>query len=206
MEVYTTETEQVDAIKRFFVTNGKYLAVGLVLGVGALIGWRYWQTHQTNQLYETAVTFETLNKSLASDSKAGIAAVEKFANETNNIYGVMAELELAKHAVGQNELPQAEKSLLAASGKAKDENMQSLSSLRLARVQLAEDKTDAALKTLEQVKGKGWLSVSEEIRGDILAKKGDIAGARAAYSKGLDLDGPPAMKDLVKIKLNNLSN
>ncbi|MDC9612403.1 YfgM family protein [Xenorhabdus khoisanae] len=206
MQVYTTETEQVDAIKRFFVTNGKYLAVGLVLGIGVLVGWRYWQTHQTNQLHETAATFEKLNKSLALGSKEGVAAVDKFANETNNIYGVMADLELAKYAVGQNDLAQAEKNLLAASAKATDEEMKTLSNLRLARVQLAEDKTDAALKTLELVKGKGWLVVAEDIRGDILAKKGDIAGARAAYSKGLESDGPQTMKDFIKIKLNNLSN
>ncbi|MBI6547475.1 YfgM family protein [Xenorhabdus lircayensis] len=206
MQVYTTETEQVDAIKRFFITNGKYLAVGLVLGIGALIGWRYWQTHQTNQLHETAAAFEELNKSLASGSKESVVAVEKFANETNNIYGVMAELELAKHTIGQNDLAQAEKNLLVATGKAKDEDMQSLTNLRLARVQLAEDKTDAALKTLELVKGKGWLVAAEDIRGDILVKKGDIAGARAAYSKGLESDGPQVMKDFIKIKLNNISN
>ncbi|PHM73588.1 YfgM family protein [Xenorhabdus kozodoii] len=206
MQVYTTETEQVNAIKRFFFTNGKYLAVGLVLGIGALVGWRYWLTHQTNQLHNTAAVFEGLNNSLASGSKEGVAAVEKFANETDNVYGVMADLELAKQAVAQNNLAQAEKNLLTASSKAKDENMQTLSNLRLARVQLAEDKTDAALKTLELVKGKGWQVMVEDIRGDILAKKGDIAGARAAYSTGLGLDGPQVIKNLMKIKLNNLSN
>ncbi|PHM46231.1 membrane protein [Xenorhabdus mauleonii] len=206
MEVYTTETEQVDAIKRFFATNGKYLAVGLILGIGALIGWNYWKGHQTNQLYETAESFEKMNKSLVSGSKESIAAAETFANETNNIYGVMTDLELAKQAVEQNNLAQAEKNLLAASGKAKDGDMQSIANLRLARVQLAEDKTDAALKTLEQIKGKGWVVAVEDIRGDILAKKGDIAGARAAYSNGLGADGPQIMKDFMKIKLNNLSN
>ncbi|MBD2809967.1 tetratricopeptide repeat protein [Xenorhabdus sp. Vera] len=206
MEVYTTETEQVDAIKRFFATNGKYIAVGLVLGIGVLIGWRYWQTHQTNQLHETAAEFEALNTSLASGSKESIAAAEKFANTTDNIYGVMADLELAKRAVEKNDLAQAEKNLLTASGKAKDEDMRAISNLRLARVQLAEDKTDAALKTLEQVKGKGWVVATEDLRGDILAKKGDIAGARAAYSKGLESEGPQVVKDSIKIKFNNLSN
>ena len=43
MEVYTTENEQVDALRRFFAENGKALAVGVVLGIGALVGWRYWQ-------------------------------------------------------------------------------------------------------------------------------------------------------------------
>lgn len=38
MEVYTTENEQVDALRRFFAENGKALAVGVVLGIGALVG------------------------------------------------------------------------------------------------------------------------------------------------------------------------
>ena len=45
MEVYTTENEQIDAIKRFFVNKGKALLIGLVIGVGAIIGWNYWQSH-----------------------------------------------------------------------------------------------------------------------------------------------------------------
>lgn len=187
MQVYSTETEQVDAMKRFFSTNGKYLAIGLVLGIGALLGWRYWQTHQTNQLHNTAVVFEELNKSLASGSKENVVAVEKFADETNNVYGVMADLELAKQAIAQNDLAQAEKNLLAASGKAKDGNMQALSNLRLARIQLAEDKTDVALKTLDLVKGKGWQVMVEDIRGDILAKKGILLAHVQPIPQGLDL-------------------
>ena len=48
MEVYTTENEQVDALRRFFAENGKALAVGVVLGIGALVGWRYWQSHENS--------------------------------------------------------------------------------------------------------------------------------------------------------------
>ncbi|PHM38292.1 YfgM family protein [Xenorhabdus innexi] len=206
MEVYTTETEQVDAIKRFFVNNGKYIAVGLVLGIGAIVGWRYWQSHQTNQLQDTAIAFEQMNQSLASGSKEGLSAAEKFANETNNIYGVMTDMELAKQAADKNDLAQAEKYLLTASGKAKDKDMQALSDIRLARVQLAEGKTDAALKTLEQVKSKGWQLAVESIRGDILAKKGDTAGAREAYSRGLESQGTQALKEMIQVKLDNLSN
>ncbi len=46
MEIYENEHDQVDAIKRFFAENGKALVVGVILGVGALVGWRYWNNHQ----------------------------------------------------------------------------------------------------------------------------------------------------------------
>ncbi|MCW7547466.1 YfgM family protein [Photorhabdus sp. APURE] len=206
MEVYTNENEQVDAIRRFFANNGKALVFGLVLGAGALIGWRYWQSHQTNQLQESAEAFERVDQGLVASTKEGHAAAEKFASETNNSYGVMAHMHLAQLAVEKNELTKADQFLSAAAGQAKNEDLQALVNIRLARVQLAEDKADAALKTLEQVKGSGWVAVAEDIRGDALLKKGDITGARAAYTKGLSSDSPQVIKSMLNLKLNNLSS
>ncbi len=48
MEIYENENDQVEAVKRFFAENGKALAVGVILGVGVLIGWRYWNSHQVD--------------------------------------------------------------------------------------------------------------------------------------------------------------
>ncbi|EQC00851.1 YfgM family protein [Photorhabdus temperata] len=206
MEVYTNENEQVDAIRRFFADNGKALVFGLVLGAGALIGWRYWQSHQTNQLQGSAEAFEQVNRGLISGAKESHATAEKFAVETNNSYGVMAHMHLAQLAVEKNELAKADQFLSAAVSQTKNEDLQALANIRLARVQLAEDKADVALKTLEQVKGSGWVAVAEDIRGDALLKKGDIAGARAAYTKGLGSDSPQAIKSMLNLKLNNLSS
>ncbi|MER2474420.1 YfgM family protein [Photorhabdus laumondii] len=206
MEVYTNENEQVDVIRRFFANNGKALVLGLVLGAGALIGWRYWQSHQTNQLQESAEAFERVDRGLITGTKESHTAAEKFASETNNSYGVMAHMHLAQLAVEKNELTKADQFLSAATGQVKNEDLQALVNIRLARVQLAEDKADAALKTLEQVKGSGWVGVAEDIRGDALVKKGDIAGARAAYTKGLSSNSPQAIKSMLNLKLNNLSS
>ncbi|NDK98832.1 tetratricopeptide repeat protein [Photorhabdus bodei] len=206
MEVYTNENEQVDVIRRFFANNGKALVFGLVLGAGALIGWRYWQSHQTNKLQESAEAFERVDQGLIVSTKESHAAAEKFASETNNSYGVMMHMHLAQLAVEKNELTKADQFLSAATDQVKNEDLLSLVNIRLARVQLAEDKADAALKTLEQVKGSGWVAVAEDIRGDALLKKGDIAGARAAYTKGLSSNSPQAIKSMLNLKLNNLSS
>ncbi|NYY76679.1 hypothetical protein DMI62_08885 [Escherichia coli] len=42
-----TKTTVLEAVKRF-AENGKALAVGVILGVGALIGWRHWNSHQVD--------------------------------------------------------------------------------------------------------------------------------------------------------------
>lgn len=45
VEIYENENDQVEAVKCFFVENGKVLAVGVILGVGVLIGWCYWNSY-----------------------------------------------------------------------------------------------------------------------------------------------------------------
>ncbi|MEQ4690350.1 YfgM family protein [Providencia manganoxydans] len=206
MEVYTNENDQVDAIKRFFANNGVALVVGLVLGVGAVFGWNYWQSHKTNVLQESAQKFENISTQLHSGSAQGIEAAQKFAAETNDVYSAMIGLELAQVAVDKGDLAMAEKSLANALEKAKTEDMADLINLRLARVQLALGNADAALASIGNIKAKSWQAAAQDVRGDALLQKGDIAGAKAAYTQGLDSEGSQTLKGLLTLKLNNVSN
>lgn len=206
MEVYTNENDQVDAIKRFFANNGVALVVGLVLGVGAVFGWNYWQSHKTNVLQESAQKFENVSTQLHSGSAQGIEAAQKFAAETNDVYSAMIGLELAQVAVDKGDLAMAEKSLANALEKAKTEDMADLINLRLARVQLALGNADAALASIGNIKAKSWQAAAQDVRGDALLLKGDIAGAKAAYTQGLDSEGSQTLKGLLTLKLNNVSN
>lgn len=118
----------------------------------------------------------------------------------------MAALQLAQHEVDQKNFAKAEQQLAWAQGQTKDENLKSLIDLRLARVQLQENKLDDALKTLDLIKATGWVAMAQDIRGDVLVKKGDVKGAREAYSKGLASDASQSLQGLLRMKLNNLSN
>ena len=60
MEVYSTENEQVDAIKQFFKNYGLTIVLAAVIGFGGVFGWKYWQSHQTNRLQESAGAFATV--------------------------------------------------------------------------------------------------------------------------------------------------
>lgn len=206
MKVYTNENEQIAAIKRFVFNNGKALLIGLVIVVSAIIGWNYWRTHQANSLQESAQSFEQISSQLHTRSNQALAAAERFANETNNIYSVLTNIELAKIAVEKNDIAGAEKTLLKALAIAKLDDLKNLLNVRLARVQLALNKPDQALITLTQVQDKGWSTIIEDIRGDVLLKKGDIAGAHVAYLKGIESSGAEMMKTILKIKVNSLPN
>ncbi|VEB55932.1 Uncharacterised protein [Salmonella enterica subsp. enterica] len=52
-------------------------------------------------------------------------------------------------------------------------NLKAVINLRLARVQLQLKQADAALKTLDAVKGEGWTAIVADLRGEALLSKGD---------------------------------
>ncbi|AIU71879.1 YfgM family protein [Hafnia alvei] len=206
MEVYSTENEQVDALRRFLIENGKALAIGVVIGIGALLGWRYWQNHQQAEMTGASQSYQQASEALTGGKADGVALAEKFIEKNANNYGVLAALQLAQHEVDQKNFAKAEQQLAWAQGQTKDENLKSLIDLRLARVQLQENKLDDALKTLDLIKATGWVAMAQDIRGDVLVKKGDVKGAREAYSKGLASDASQSLQGLLRMKLNNLSN
>ncbi len=68
METFNNENDQVDALKRFFAENGKALAVGVILGIGALVGWRYWTSHQQDTARDASLAYEKATSALKSNT------------------------------------------------------------------------------------------------------------------------------------------
>lgn len=204
MEVYTTENEQVDALRRFFIENGKALAVGIVLGIGALVGWRFWQNHQSESAMTSSLAYQKASDALAKGNAEGVSTAEKFVADNKSSYGVLAALELARFQADKGEFAQAETQLRTALTLTKDVDLLALTTLRLARVQLQQGKADDALKTLDTITAAGWAAMTADVRGDALTSKGDSQGARDAYNKGLAANPPQALQALLRMKLNNL--
>ncbi|EGT3574902.1 YfgM family protein [Citrobacter sp. ANG330] len=205
MEIYENENDQVEAIKRFFAENGKALAVGVILGVGALVGWRYWNNHQTESARSASLSYQTVVSSLSAGKAENLSAAEKFAADNKNTYGALASMELAQQFVDQNQLEKAAAQLQQGLAATSDENLKAVITLRLARVQVQLKQADTALKTLDGVKGEGWAAIVADLRGEALLSKGDKQGARSAWEAGVKSNASPALSEMMQMKINNLS-
>lgn len=205
MEVYSNENEQVDALRQFFANNGKFLAVGVIIGIAALGGWRFWSSHQEGTDKTASAEYQQLTSAMQADKPDSLEAVATFASENNNTYGALASLDLAKQYVETNQLDKAITLLQSGLKDTKDANLQAVINLRLARIQLQQSQADAALSTLNNVKGDGWTAIVADIRGEALLSKGDKQGARDAWSKGAESQASPALKQMLQMKMNNLS-
>lgn len=205
MEVYSNENEQTDALRNFFANNGKALAIGVAIGIAALGGWRYWSSHQDDTAKTVSAQYQQLTSAMQAGKPETLEAVNRFASENSNTYGALAAMDLAKQYVDAGQLDKAATLLQNGLKDTKDANLQAVINLRLARIQLQQNQADAALKTLDGVKGDGWTAIVADIRGEALLTKGDKQGARDAWSKGVESDASPALKQMMQMKMNNLS-
>ena len=48
MNDFVTDDEQVERIKKWWSDNGSSVIAGLVIGIGGLVGWRYWVDYKIN--------------------------------------------------------------------------------------------------------------------------------------------------------------
>ncbi|KAA5990577.1 YfgM family protein, partial [Pantoea sp. M_5] len=168
MEVYSNENEQTEALRNFFTSNVKALAIGVVIGIAALGGWRYWSSHQDDTAKTVSAQYQQLTTAMQAGKPETLEAVNRFASENSNTYGALAAMDLAKQYVDAGQLDKAAALLQNGLKDTKDANLQAVINLRLARIQLQQNQADAALKTLDGVKGDGWTAIVADIRGEAL--------------------------------------
>lgn len=187
MDVYTTEEEQIEAIRKWWRENGKSIIFGIVIGLGAVFGWRTWQEHRITQAEDASALFQNALGALRSDSpdEAEAPATEIVDHYGGTGYAVLARLLLAKLAVDNDDLDKAAEQLQQALKQNGEATLDLAIRLRLARVRLAQQQYDAALSLLDTSDRGEYGPAYDEVRGDILAARGDRQAAMEAYRQAM---------------------
>jgi len=121
-------------------------------------------------------------------------------------YTDQARLLAARVYVDNDELDKAAAELAEVSEHSKDRDLGQIARLRLARVQISQGKTDAALATVGDAAGAGAFAARyHEVRGDALYAKGDKAGALAEYRSAQTAD-PATDAQLLSLKIGDLAS
>ncbi len=211
MNEYETEEQQVAALKTWWKENGTSLIVGLVLGVSALMGWRYYGEQNNSKAIQASDTYVQFLQSVAMSSRANKPVDEKAIDLSNTLinnyagspYVALASLTLAKVEYENDNIDAATTQLQLAVNHASDDTVKQIASLRLSRLYIEQKKYDDAAAILNASHDAALDAQYEELKGDLYLAKGDSAQARMAYDKALDLQGDTASK-LLKLKRQNL--
>ena len=188
------EHEQGERVRAWLRENALALVGGIVLGLGAIFGWKWWQQHQHEQRVGFGQQYDAVVESIQSGeleaAEAEVAALQGVP------YATLASLRLAKAQVDAGQGEEAIATLRAAS--AEDPALQRIVHMRLARLLLDHDKAEEALALLADADQPAML----ELRGDAEAALGRREAAQASYLqaiKGLEAGAP--QRSLLEIKL-----
>ena len=200
MEIYSTEEQQAEAIKRFFRENGVSLALGIVIGLGGLYGWKHYNQSKITSAEAASNAFNELVESgeVLSKSESFIAE-----NGDSN-YAALAAFVAAKEAVEKGEFEAAVAKLTWLQDNLENPELKATAILRLARVQAQLTQYDAALKTLSQTTPEAFKAQVAEVKGDVYLAKGDKDNARTQYETALT-ESKEGNNGLLQIKLDNLA-
>ncbi|GCF90513.1 MULTISPECIES: tetratricopeptide repeat protein [Shewanella] len=204
MEIYSTEEQQVDAIKQFWKDYGNSILIGAVVGLGGLYAWNYYSDVKVAQAEEASKAFQNLTTKSA-DEAAMLAGVAEFSkNHDQKGYQALLELIVAKTAVEAKDYPKAIDALNKVIAAKPGAGLDVIATLRLARVQAEQGQIDAALATLDQVTDKAFFAQRDELKGDFLVRQGEVEKAKTAYQAAMD-NGGVVTSPALKIKLDSLN-
>jgi len=201
---FETEEQQVEAIKKWWKENGTTIALGLIIGLSSIFGYRYFVQQQELQMEETSNAYESVLVILKeqNDSEKFIAEASTFnLAHSDTIYSNLLSFQLAKLAVDANDLDTAGQHLRDILNSPQHSTIEHIARIRLARLLLSQDDADQALALIADAVDDGYRSLYEMLRGDIWLAKGDRNRARQAYeaaqSEGTDGPANPNLEMLL---------
>ena len=201
-----TEEEQVEKLKAWLKANGLSIVLGIVIGVGGIAGYNYWRHMQETTAAEASSHFTQMIDALNAGDREAVQqqADILIAYYSSTEYALMAQLALAKNYVANGEFEKAEAALQAVVGTAAQQPLAYVARVRLAAVQIQNEKYEQALGSLSIEFPAEFAALAEELRGDVYALQGKADEAIEAYRKAQVANPQPSNSEFLQQKLNDL--
>jgi predicted negative regulator of RcsB-dependent stress response len=206
VEIYDTEEEQLEALKRWWKENSQATLIGLGLGMAIILGWNFWQDHKKNQSEQASAIYSQLIQAIGADKKD---SVEKLAERLQQQYpateyAAYSGLLLAKLKVDQGDVAKA-KTILQAIGQGSNKELANIAKIRQVRLMLASGEFEQGLQLVNGVDPATSSSFSgnyDELVGDLYVALERLDLARSAYQKALESG---YKSPLLKFKIDDLT-
>ena len=206
---YATDEERVEALKTWWKENGTAVIFGIVLGLGILGGWHWWQGNQATQALQASTLYSKLSLAIQQKKPDQADAISKqiYTDYENHQYAVYTALAMAKMNMDNNNAEAAVSHLQWGLEHANSEEVKHIVNLRLARVFISQKKYDDALKLLQANDQNNFKSAYETLKGDLLLEKGQADEALKAYQAAVETLPPGVTVDpLLQYKIDDLSS
>lgn len=184
MELYDSEEQQVEAIKDWWKENGKAVVLGVVVGLGGLFGWRYYQDSVVQAQEAASEQYSKAVESIVAKGADSSTDVQAFIDTSKDSeYAVLAAMQLAKAQVEAGNFEDALTQLQWAQSNTKDAAITPLVTYRIARLMIESGDNAGARGELDKITDTAWAGRVAELRGDIAIREGDHDAAYTAYTE-----------------------
>lgn len=224
---YQSDEEQVQLLKDLWKDYGQPVVLGVAITLAAVSGYQYWQKMQKQEIAEASALYQNLLDSISNgsslDQQAQFSAplteeqkatvshvVASLQNDHGSSqYAAFATLFLARQQVQDNQLSAARASLEWVLARKPAAEVQTMASVRLARVLISESSGNGqqALDILTKLNaGKSYEATVESAKGDAYLALGDRKQAETAYRKAVDAAQDNGLnRPLLQLKLDDLA-
>lgn len=175
--------DEVERLKTWWKEYGTAIIVGIVLGAIVIAGVNYWKQHRGDRAQAASALYEQLEEKFnqKKTEEAQTVGAQLMKDYDGTPYAGRAALILAKLSFDANDLKSARSQLQWAIDHAEESSVQHVARLRLGRILLAQNETDAVRKLLDIKSTEGFASGYEELKGDVARAQGKPDEARTAY-------------------------
>jgi predicted negative regulator of RcsB-dependent stress response len=183
VEDYLSEKEQWEWIKGQVRSSGPWVIAAIVVVFAGVAGWHWWQDRQdAARVAANERLMQMLQALDRGDRTQAFSLVTQMERENpDSPYTDHARLIAARVYVDDSSFDKAAAELDSVAVHSRDPQIAIIARQRLARVQIAQGKPDAALATLKGTDGGAFAARYHEVRGDAYYAKGDKAAALSEY-------------------------
>ena len=179
MADYLSDEEQLDRLKNWWQENGTSVVVAVVLAVGGVAGWRWYDTAQVQEMQAASEAYETFLAATGDARKELAGRLD--AEFGDSSYATFAQLYQAKDAAESGDLEGAIAKLREIADEGAHPYIEDIARIRLARLLQERGDSEAALAALAEVTGQGFRAQVLELKGDIHVLRRERALAHEAY-------------------------
>lgn len=205
------EQESIDQMKAWWDQWGTPITAAVCVVCLGFAAWNGWQWYQRNEAGKAAVAYAQLQQALVHNDAKNVSSLSTGLIDSygTTIYAPMGALVAAQASLDAGDFTAAESRLKWVIESSKRPEYETLARVRLAGVYFDAGKLDEALKLVDEAKPEPrQVSLVLDRKGDILAAKGDIEGARKSWQEVLDRGAKEFRTDpilrVVEYKLGSL--